>query len=400
MSQLFKLKSNLLIPLLAISIGFIAAFLVIIYKYLINTLFANSFLKASDVYIIFMPIIGGLITGLLLYAAKINTASSVKNISDFVTSTQHKIEPKKDFFSAVASIFTIGFGGSLGPETPSAQLGATSGILSAKIFNLETEFIKTLAACGVSAGISAAFNAPIAGFIFVIELIYKELPKYALGAIMLSSVFAAVVVEYFSGNSPAFTLPSYETWSVHELPFIILLGFVCAFTVYMFIMCLNFFKTTFELIKVNDYIKPAIGGVAIGILGYFVSTRILGIGYSSIENILSSNVTNLLFLLLFGKIIATSITHASNGQGGLIAPALFIGASVGACFNLIMQTYFNIDSLNIYAFLAMGAVLAGVSRAPIFSIVLLFEMTQNYTIILPLTLCVTIVVITNSFLKK
>ena len=174
MSQLFKLKSNLAIPLLAIAIGFIAAFLVIIYKYLINTLFANSFLKASDEYIIFMPIIGGLLTGLLLFVAKINTASSVENIADFVTSTQEKVEPKKDFISAVASIFTIGFGGSLGPETPSAQLGATSGVLGAKIFNLEIEFVKTLAACGVAAGISAAFNAPIAGFIFVIELIYKE----------------------------------------------------------------------------------------------------------------------------------------------------------------------------------------------------------------------------------
>ncbi len=400
MSQLFKLKSNLAIPLLAIAIGFVAAFLVIIYKYLINTLFANSFLKASDVYIIFMPIIGGLLTGLLLFVAKINTASSVENIADFVTSTQEKVEPKKDFISAVASIFTIGFGGSLGPETPSAQLGATSGVLGAKIFNLEIEFVKTLAACGVAAGISAAFNAPIAGFIFVIELIYKNLPRYALGGLMLSSVFAAVVVEYFSGNSPAFTLPHYEAWSIQELPLFIVLGFVCAFTVFIFLTSLHFFKKTFVRMPISNYLKPAIGGLIVGLIGLFVSIKVLGIGYSSIEGILSSNVTNLLFLLLFGKIIATSITYASNGQGGLIAPSLFIGASVGACFNLIMQTYFNIDSLNIYAFLAMGGVLAGVTRAPIFSIVLLFEMTQNYTIILPLTLCVTIVVIINSFLKK
>ena len=387
------IKQNMYIPLISIFIGVFVALLVALFRFILDYIFKHTCGTHHGFIIILFPAIGGLLTGLWLMHNKTDRATSVEGISDFISSKDERRGSKEDTTSVVASILTVGFGGSLGPEAPSAQLGGALALRIGNSLRLESEYVKSLVACGVASGVSAAFNAPITGAIFVIEVIYKKLPKYALGSIMLSSAVSAAFTEVIFGHTPAFSLPTYKFEQGYELVFYSILGLFTALLITKFNFFLDVLKRFFDEMQMPLWLKPLVGGYLVGCIGYFGSPEILGIGYSSIENILKYSTTYFVFVLLFLKILSTSITLGSRGHGGLIAPSLFFGACFGSGFGLLLHSIMPHVNPSSFGLVGMGAFLAGLTRAPMLGIILPFELTQSYQIILPTSICIATTII-------
>jgi chloride channel protein, CIC family len=378
---------------LAVLIGVGAGAGVVIFRRLLDGLFAltvDGIGHEFPMALIFIPAIGGLLVAgwMALASKKGETGLGVSGIMEAVALHSGKIGLQGSVVRIIGAILTVGTGGSAGPEDPSVQIGATLGAQVAQRLHLSESRVKTLVGCGAAAGLGAAFNAPISGVFFSIEIILGEFTGASIGLIVLSAVAGAVVIQMFLGTSPAFVVPAYELHSPLELVFYALLGFVAAIVAFLYIRFLDRIETWFAEIALPNWIKPALGGLVVGLLAYFVRPEILGTGYPGIGEVLKGVIANplILFVLVGLKLIATPLTIGSGGQGGLFAPSLFLGAMLGVGFGLIVQILFPgvAAPAAAYGLVGMGAVLAGAVRAPVTSILLPFEMTQDYHIILPL----------------
>ncbi len=294
---------------------------------------------------------------------------------------------RRTFFSKIlSSAFTIGSGGSAGVEGPIAQIGGAVGSFVGQIFKVSGNRIKLLIAAGSAGGIAATFNAPIAGVMFATEIVLLgnyELTSFA--AIVISSGIATVVSRIYYGANPIFTVPEY-TVNAYEIPLYIFLGIFMGVVAVFYIKTFYKVKDGFDALKIHPYLKPVIGAFIVGSIG-IAFPQILGDGYEYIEQALEGNVVILLmFALIFLKIIATSFTLGSGGAGGVFAPALFIGSMAGGAFGWVVHTLFPTYIVNpgAYATVGVGAFLAATTHAPMTAIFLLFEMTGNYRIIVPI----------------
>jgi CIC family chloride channel protein len=356
----------------------------------------NVVAQAIPVLILFLPISGGLLTALWMRFASLSgeTGLGVSGIMEAVELHGGRVGLRGSIARIIGAILTVGFGGSAGPEDPSVQIGATIGSQLAQRLYLSEGRIKTLVGCGAAAGLSAAFNAPIAGVFFAIEIILGEFSGAAIGWVVLAAVAGGIVSQSILGSAPAFIIPAYELRSTAELGLYALLGVFAALVSATYIFLLGRLETFFEHWKFPNWLKPALGGLVVGLLAYFGSTAIMGPGYQTIGAVLAGQQTSALFLLMLValKLIATPLTIGSGGQGGLFAPSLFLGAMLGAAFGLVAQTLFGntVAPAEAYSLVGMGAVLGGAVRAPITGLMLPFEMTQDYRIILPLMFAVVV----------
>ncbi|MFZ0391796.1 MAG: chloride channel protein, partial [Calditrichia bacterium] len=282
------------------------------------------------------------------------------------------------------------------------QIGSSIGSIFGQFFKINPQRMKIFVACGAAAGIAAAFNAPVAGALFSLEVILGDFGVAQFSPIVIASVIATVVSRYFLGNFPAFEVPKYELVSPLELIPYVILGILAGLVALLFIKILYAFEDYFDDLKINGIIKTMAGGLIIGLMGIFVP-HIYGVGYNSMNMALLGQLPWITMLgLVFMKILATSVSLGSGGSGGIFAPALFMGTMTGGFFGAlvhqIMPSYSA--SSGAYSLVGMGAVVAGATHAPITAILIIFELTNDYKIILPLMITSIIAVVITTKLKK
>ena len=343
-------------------------------------------------WVVGVPTVGGLVVGVIVsWFAPEAKGHGVPEVMEAVAIRGARIRPRVVAAKAVASSICIASGGSVGSEGPVVQMGAAVGSTIGQLLQVNTRRLRTLVGCGAAAGIAATFNAPVAGALFAVEVILGDFGVPQFSPIVVSSVVATVISRYYLGDSPAFAIAPYRLETPYELIVYVILGLLAAPMAIIFIRTLSFGEEVFDRLPMPAPLKTALGGLVIGLIGLYAPLAI-GVGYEGIGGAISGNFSAMLLVaLLLAKIVAVSITIGSGGSGGVFAPSLFIGATLGGAVGYAAHAVmpFPVASPGAYALVGMGAVLAGATRAPIMAIVMIFELTADYRIILPLmTSCI------------
>lgn len=339
----------------------------------------------GNYYVILLPAIGGLIVGPLIYhLAHEVKGGGVPEVMAAMAVQGGRMRKRVALLKTVTSAITIGSGGSAGREGPMVQIGGGIGSIVGQFLKMSDDRIKTLVAAGAAGGIAAAFNAPIAGAMFSLEILMGYV-GLDFSLVVLSSVASAVVSRAMLGNSPAFAVPPYRFLSITEMPLSLVLGILAGLTAVAFVRLIYRLEHLFDNWRFPPYWKPAVGGILVGVIGFFLP-QIFGTSFTAMEDTLNGKIPFLLMaVLVFGKMVGTSLTLGSGGSGGDLAPLLFIGAVLGGAYGHVVHGLlpdFTAD-VGAYALVGMGAVFGGAALAPITAIMLIFEMTGDYSMILP-----------------
>ena len=339
--------------------------------------------------ILFVPAGGGIIVGLVVhFFAKETKGHGVPEVMEAVALRHGVIRPRVVVAKLFASAVCIASGGSVGREGPIVQIGSALGSTVGQLLRVSKQRLKTFVACGAAAGIAATFNAPIAGALFSVEVILGDFGISRFSPIVVSSVMATVVSRHFLGNFPAFEVPQYLLVSPWELLPYAILGLACGVVAFLFIKVLYFTEDGFDRVRLPDYVKAFSGGLCIGAIG-LAFPQVFGVGYETITQALQGGLVWQMLVLLVGvKLVATAIILGSGGSGGIFAPSLFLGATAGGFLGTLFHSLFPQITAGpgAYALVGMGAVVAATTHAPITAILILFELTNDYKIILPLML--------------
>lgn len=316
----------------------------------------------------------------------------VPEVMESIALRSGRIRARVAAVKVLASSVTIGSGGSAGREGPIVQVGSALGSTLGQIMHFSTERVRTLVACGAAAGIAATFNAPIAGAIFALEVILGRFTVRHFGAVVISAVSASIVGRAFLGSLPAFAVPAYPLHHLGELPIYVLLGVVAALVAVAFIRLLYWLEGVFDDWKIPLVYKAACGMLLTALVSLLVPGRlVLGSGMDLIGETIAEDFNmplQLMALLLITKMLATTFTLGSGNSGGVFAPALFMGAMVGGIVGNAAHAAWPTVALNpgAYAIVGMAAVFSGAARAPITAVLIVFEMSNDYKLILPLML--------------
>ena len=389
---------------LAVAIGGGTGVAIVIFHYLIH--YIHALMLADFMGLVsgwgawtlaIVPTLGGAIVGLMRWRWREFGAT----LSSLIASPQsaQRVSIAKSSAKAIAASVSLGTGASLGPEGPSVEIGANIGMMLGQCLKVSQERQRLLLGAGAAAGLAAGFNAPIAGIFFALEVILgTTFATSAVSVVLLSAVVAALVSQIGLGGQPAFTLPRYEVRSLLELPLYLGLGLCASAVSIAYTQAIQFAQRLFRgdlpglhgMARIPLGFRPVMGGLCVGLVA-LQFPQILGIGYETIEAILADVQFPILLSvsLLLAKLAMTAVSLGSGLVGGLFAPAMFLGASLGAAYGTVLQSIPAIAALNVaappaYAMVGMAAVLAASVRAPLTAILLLFELTRDYRIILPL----------------
>ncbi len=338
-----------------------------------------------------IPMVGGLLVGPIVYKyASEAKGHGVPEVMNAVARLGGIIRPRVAAAKTVASAICIGSGGSAGREGPIVQIGSAVGSTIGQWFRMSGDRVKILVGCGAAAGISSVFNAPIAGVLFSLEIILGDFAITTFSPVILSSVIASVVSRSLLGDHPAFAVPPYSLISAWEIGFYVVLGTVMGVLGMTFTRVLSLFEDIFDNLKLAPVLRPALGGVLLGIIAMFYP-QILADGYDTIRLTLYGQIgVGLLVILIVMKLAATSLTLGSGNSGGIFAPSLFMGAVGGGAFGVLVNYLFpSITAApGAYALVGMAGMIAAATHAPITALLIIFEMTSDYRIILPLMVTV------------
>lgn len=380
----------------AILVGLISGMLVVGFKVSINSLFLTiqKFLSAFPTWqkALIFPLIttlGGLISGILVYKFAPETKGSG---IPYVKMTMARMGNMTRIRSIVVKFFAgvagIGTGLSLGREGPSVQLGAGAGALVGRLFKMSGTNQDKLIAAGAGSAIGATFNAPIAGTIFVLEELVQKFTPALLFPVLVATVSAASLARHFLGSNPSFDLPKLQGGiSVENIPVCIILGIVAGLLGVLFSKVIFFNNKLFDkMSKIPNYVKPAIAGLALGLIG-LVIPYVLGSGNFSVDLLLQHKFSLGLVLIIFiAKFFVTPFCFGSGAAGGIFLPMLMLGSFLGYIVSTVCNSFgFHTDPI-VIAILGMGAFLSAVARTPITAVVMVFEMTGGYSHILPIML--------------
>jgi chloride channel protein, CIC family len=354
--------------------------------------------------VLVVPIIGGLLYGPLVYRfAPEARGHGVPEVMLAVHQNEGKIRARVPIVKSLASAITIGAGGSVGREGPIVQIGSAIGSGLGQLTRQAGDNTRLLVACGAAGGIAATFNAPIAGVFFALELILRNFETRSFGLVVLASVVATAVGRIAFGSEAFLTLPAFHVVSGLEYPLYALLGVLAALVGVAFIRVLYGSEDLADKIwRGPAWLRPAVGGILLGAL-LLLLPEMYGVGYPVLEGAIHGQyVVALLLVYLIGKIVATSLTMAIGGSGGVFAPALFMGAMLGSAYGTGAHDLLPAATAGAgaYGLVAMGAVFAATSRAPITAVVIVFELTGDYSIILPLMLAVVVATALSHVLSK
>jgi len=434
--QLLRTSDNAAGIVLAILIGIGSGFgalafwkLIEFFSWLFFKKGADWFSFLGDYHIIILPALGGLIFGPIVYfLAREAKGEGPPEIMEAVATKGGRIRIRVGAIKILASSICIGSGGAVGREGPIVQIGGSLGSAVGQLFRVPDQWLQTLVLCGVAGGVSATFNAPIAGAFFALEVIQRRIVARNVGFVILSSVMACIIARAFlfsEDNPTSFVVPEYSMASEQEILLYILLGIICAVAAMLFVKVFYRTEDLFARLKPPMYLLPAIGGLIVGVIGFisiqYVSSGtftadIFGVGYGAhygpggefhesgtVDNILMGEVGAFVVLgLLALKVLATSITLGSGGSGGVFAPSLFVGAALGSACGSVANHYFPDATAPIgaYAMVGMAAFFAVVVRGPITAILIIFELTGEYEIILPVMTSVVVGVIVAHIFSK
>ncbi|MCK5877250.1 MAG: chloride channel protein [Candidatus Marithrix sp.] len=347
----------------------------------------------GEYYLIIIPAIGALIFApIIINSAREAQGHGVSEVLEAVAIQGGVIRPRVAAIKSITSSLCIGTGGSVGLEGPIAQIGSSIGSTVGQIFGLNAERLRLLLACGAGAGISATFHAPITGTIFALEIILGHLEARYFSAVVISAVVADTIAQLY--REPLSFVVRYTMESPIELLLYALLGVFIAFFAIAFTKVLSGMEELWSRAPLSDYVKPVLGGLILGVVGYFTfqvdgMPRVFGMGYESINDALNNTFTlKVIFLLFLLKIFTTSLTLGSGGTGGTFTPTLFMGAMSGGTFGHIVNIMFPTITAppGAYALAGMSAFFAAAAHAPMTSILVAFELTGNYQLILPIML--------------
>ncbi|NUP54169.1 MAG: chloride channel protein [Catenulispora sp.] len=364
---------------------------------------ANPHLPALGIwFVVFTPVAAGLIYGPLVNKfAPEARGHGVPEVMYAVARKGGRIAPQVAVVKSLASALCIGSGGSVGREGPIVQIGSALGSTFGRVVGAGEDRMRLLVACGAAGGIAATFNAPLAGVFFAMELILTSFAAEGFGMIVLSSVTASVIGRAAFGNVPFLTLPPFHAAHVSQLALFAALGVGAG------VIGVGFSKVLYAVEDACDWAwrwpewaRPAVGGLLLGAV-LLVLPQMYGVGYPVLENAVAGKYAiGFLLVLLIGKIVATSLTIGIGGSGGVFAPSLFMGAMAGSAFGLAAHDVFGTSAgpIGSYALVGMGAVFAGAARAPITAVVILFELTGEYSIILPLMAAIVLATLTSKAL--
>ena len=390
----------------AVVVGIGAGLGAVFFRWLIKSMEVLAYDKLGGLlegiypfYFLIIPALGGAIFGPLIYRfAREAKGHGVPEVMEAIALRGGRIRPQVAIIKSLASAICIGTGGSVGREGPIAQIGSALGSTVGQIFHLSDERVRNLVACGAAGGIAATFNAPIGGSIFALEVILGRLHATYFGAVVISAVVADVVTHIFEGEMRAFAVPAYALISPWELLFYALLGLLAGLVGVGFSRLLYLSEDLWDALRLPEYVKPVLGGIVLGAVGILTPKiagypRVFGVGYDTISQALFGQLAlQATLVLLFAKLLATVITLGSGGSGGIFAPSLFMGAMLGEAFGQLVNALFPAITApsGAYALVGMAAVFGGAAHAPVTAILILFEMTGDYQIILPLMLATVI----------
>lgn len=355
-------------------------------------------------FVLVVPVVGGLLYGPLVNRfAKEARGHGVPEVMLAVAQRGGRISPKVAVVKTLASALTIGSGGSVGREGPIVQIGSALGSTLGRLTRLTEDRVKLLVACGAAGGIAATFNAPLAGVIFAMELILAAFSIEAFGATVLASVVASIIGRAAFGDIAFLTLPAFHVQHLIQYALFAVLGVLAGGIGVAFTRVLYAIEDACDWVwRGPEWLRPAAGGLALGLV-LLALPEMYGVGYPVLEGATEGKYAiGFLLVLLAGKMIATSLTIGIGGSGGVFAPSLFIGATLGAAFGAGAHSLLpgSAGAAGAYALVGMGAVFAGASRAPITAVVILFELTGEYSIILPLMLAIVLATVTSRMLSR
>jgi len=406
--------------LLAVIIGILSGYAALLLRFAIEwvSLFwtgERSWMEALDTLPWYMyllaPTVGGFMVGWIV--VRFLPDGEMRGVSgllaDMVQRKGH-IQRRQMATETVGAALAIGSGASLGREGPTVALGALISSEIGQRLGLSEQQLRTLIGCGVAAGIAASFNTPIAGVLFALEVILADYAIATFSPIVIASVLATVIARSEIGNFPAFTVPEYHLISAWEIPAYIAIGAICGLVATVFIKSMAPTRAFLSRLVPDRRVRPAAVGFVIGLMALGLP-QIMSIGYGFVEDMLLERIEPeilgvalplaiFLAIVLLGKLVATVLSAAGGFPGGLFGPALFMGATVGALFGDIAHSISPAysEGYGAYALVACGALTAAALQAPLTIMLIVFEMTADYHIMLPLmAACSVATLVTRTF---
>lgn len=339
-------------------------------------------------FVVLAPVVAGLLYGPLVHLfAREARGHGVPEVMFAVARRGGRIAAQVAAVKAIASALCIGGGGSVGREGPIVQIGSALGSSLGRMVRVAEPRMRVLVACGAAGGIAATFNAPLAGVFFAMELILRSFTAEAFGMVVVSSVMASVIGRAAFGDAAFLVLPAFTVDHLSQYLLFALLGVIAGGVGVLFTRILYWIEDACDWAwRGPEWLRPAVGGLLLGGL-LLLLPQMYGVGYPVLSNSIAGGYTIVFLLaLLGGKMIATSLTIGIGGSGGVFAPSLFIGAMLGSAYGQTAQRLLPgvAGPPGAYGLIGMGAVFAGAARAPITAVVIMFELTGEYTIILPL----------------
>jgi len=399
--------------LLAVLVGVLGGFGALLFKKLILGL-QEVFWGAADMSPaallaktwwrrLLLPALGGAIVGPLIYFLACEARGhGVPEVMIAVITRNSIIRPVVVLVKTLASALSIASGGSVGREGPIVQIGAAVASSLGQLLRLRPIQLKTLVGCGVSAGIAGTFDAPMAGTLFALELIVADFGLSAFTPILVSAVAATAVTRHYHGDMNEFVLPMFTLVSLWEFALYLVLGIVAGLVGFVFSRSIYIGDDVFAKTRLPQWSRPALGGLMVGAAAIFYP-HIMGVGYESIRVLFDGELTlKIMLFLVVLKIVATAVTIGSGGSGGVFAPSLFIGAMLGGAFGHVVHHFLpqTTASPGAYALVGMAAVNGASTLAPLSAIIILVELTNEYTILLPLMFTVVMATFVSGKLSK